>query len=204
MAPLANKVLEFPKPRDQGLDEAVQLCNAGQLSAALVCLVRLIDEGCDEAYYYAGRIYEEGGKGVEHDLSKALFYYEKAAERRGSVEAAVALGRLYYFGVGVAPNYKKALEFLKIAADDANHAVAQMILGQMYAFGHGVRQSTDIAREYFQKAADQGYVFPLSALSTLEWRSRNYWKSAKLRLKAMWLAIRISQRDPNDERLRRS
>ncbi len=204
MASLASKIVEFPRPRDQRLDEALRLCNAGQFSAALVCLVRLIDEGCDEAYYYAGRIYEEGGKGVERDLAKAFFYYEKSAQEHGSVEGCVALGRLYYFGIGVAPDYQKAFELLKLAADDANHAVAQMMLGQMYAFGHGVRQSTVAAREYFQKAGEQGYVFPLSALSALEWRSRNYWESVKLRIKAIWLAIRISWKDSSDERLRRS
>jgi TPR repeat protein len=186
----------------------MKLCNARQLPAALSRLIQLIDEGCDEAYYYAGRIYEEGGNGVEKDLAKAIFYYEKSTQEYGSVEGCLALGRLYYFGIGVPQDYQKALHFLTLIADEANngrgHGIAQMMLGQMYAFGHGVQQDFGMARAYFQKAADQGYVFPLSALSALEWRSRNYLKSLGLRIKAVWFALRITWSDPHDWRLRRS
>lgn len=203
----------FAMPKDNRshsarLDEAVELCNKGKLSVALICLVKLIDEGCDEAYYYAGRVYEEGGNGVEQDLAKAIFYYEKSVKEYGSVEGSLALGRLYYFGIGVAQDYHKAIELLTLIADETNngrgHGVAQMMLGQMYAFGHGVQQNLATAREYFQRAADQGYIYPLSALSTLEWRSGNYLKSFGFRIKAMWLATRISWSNPHDDRLRRS
>jgi TPR repeat protein len=203
-----NNIIELPKPRDLRLDEAAKLCDARQFTAALICLTQLIDEGCDEAYYYAGRIYEEGGNGVQRDLAKAIFYYEKSTQEYGSVEGCLALGRLHYFGIGVVQDYRKAFEWLSRIADKTNngrgHGVAQMMLGEMYAFGHGVQQNFAAAREYFQKAADQGYVFALSALSTLEWKSGNYLKSAKLRIKAIWAAFRVTWSDPNDYRLRRS
>lgn len=207
-ASLTSNIIEFPKPWDQRLEEAVKLCNARQFPAALSRLIQLIDEGCDEAYYYVGCIYEEGGNGVEKDLAKAIFYYEKSTQEYGSVEGCLALARLYYFGIGVPQNYQKAFDLLTLIADEANngrgHGVAHMMLGQMYAFGHGVQQDLGIARKYFQKAADQGYVFPLSALSALEWRAGNYLQSIRLRIKAIWLAIRVSRSDPHDWRLRRS
>lgn len=207
-ASLTSNIIEFPKPRDQRLEEAVKLCNARRFPAALSRLIQLIDEGCDEAYYYAGCIYEAGGNGVEKDLAKAIFYYEKSTQEYGSVEGCLALGRLYYFGIGVPKDHRKAFDLLTMIADEANngrgHGIAQMMLGQMYGEGLGVQQNIATAREYFKKAANQGYVFSFSALSTLEWRAGNYLKGLGLRIKAIWLALRITWSDPHDWRLRRS
>lgn len=201
---MTSKVVRFPENRNKSLEEAIGLYDSGQFAAALIRIVALIDEGCDEAYYFAGCIYEEGGRGVERDLDKARFYYEKSVDEFGYVEGYLALGRFYYFGIGVPQDYKKALDLFCVVADKKNNGVAQMMIGQMYAFGHGVQQDSWIAHEYYQKAADQGYVFPLSALSALEWRAGNYLRSVKLRIRAIWMAIRVSQSDPRDWRLRRS
>lgn len=201
---VTSNVVRLPESRDKSLEEAIRLYDSGQFAAALTRTISLIDEGCDEAYYLAGCIYEKGGHGVERNLDKARFYYEKSVDEFGYVEGYLALGRLYYFSIGVPQDYQKAFEFFSVVAEKKNNGIAQMMLGQMYAFGHGVQQDFGIAREYFQKAADQGYVFPLSALSALEWRAGNYPQSIRLRIKAIWLAIRVSRSDPHDWRLRRS
>lgn len=108
---VTSNVVRLPESRDKGLEEAIRLYDSGQFAAALTRTISLIDEGCDEAYYFAGCIYEEGGHGVERNLDKARFYYEKSVDEFGYVEGYLALGRLYYFSIGVPQDYRKAFEF---------------------------------------------------------------------------------------------
>ena len=98
-----RKIVEFPVNRSQRLEAAIALYYSGtDPVAALKEFLVLIDEGSFEAYYFAGCLYEEGEGDVEEDLDKALFYYQKSVEEFGYLEGCLALGRLYYHGIGVA------------------------------------------------------------------------------------------------------
>ncbi|MBV1876821.1 MAG: sel1 repeat family protein [Pseudomonadales bacterium] len=71
-----------------------------------------------EALFLLGDIYncaEKSVGGVSRSVPKAKKYWLRAV-KCGSVEAAVELGDLFYFGDGVKENYKKAEEFWLIAA----------------------------------------------------------------------------------------
>lgn len=164
--------------------------------------VALIDEGYGHAYTLAGAIYERGGNGVPQDYEKALFYYQRSIENVGAVEGYLALGRLFYFGKGVEQNYRKAYEYYSIVDADTENAVAYLMLGRLYHKGHGVKQNLDKAREYYEKAITKGYVFGLTYLGFLEQECGHYLKGWRLRLKAAYLFLRISARDPHDSRLR--
>lgn len=201
---VTNKVVEFPASRDQRLEEAIGFYYSCRFPEALDRLISLINAGCDEAYYYVGCIYEEGGNGVEKDVDKALFYYEKSVNEFGYVEGYLALGRLYYFGIGVPQDYHKALELFSIVAEKANNGIAQMMLGRMYQYGHGVEKNLVRAREYYQAAWNQNYVFALTHLALLEQECRNYLKALWLRARATYLAFKITLCNPHDRRLRRS
>lgn len=201
---VTSNVVRLPESQDKRLEEAIRLYDSGKFEAALSRTISLIDEGCDEAYYFAGCIYEEGGNGVERDLNKALFYYEKSVDEFGYVEGYLSLGRLYYFGIGVYQDYRKAFEFFSVVAEKKNNGIAQMMLGHMYQHGQGVEKNLMKAREYYQKAWSQDYVFALTHLALLEQECGNYLKAFWLRAKAAYLAFKISIQNPYDRRLRRS
>lgn len=72
-----------------------------------------------EALYVLGDIYNCADKrvgGVSRSVPKARKYWLEAI-KHGSMDAAVGLGSLYYFGDGVKENYRKAEEFWLIAAN---------------------------------------------------------------------------------------
>lgn len=71
------------------------------------------------AYYLLGRIYEEGGNGVERDLNLAIKYYILSAEE-DHFEGQMALASCYERGVGVEYDLEKALIWYQKAAEKNN------------------------------------------------------------------------------------
>ena len=63
------------------------------------------------------------GLSQPRDYSKALVWYEKAANR-GDTAAITELGRMYAQGTGVAQNYDKALQWFRRAAEGGPLAAA--------------------------------------------------------------------------------
>ncbi|WP_162983240.1 tetratricopeptide repeat protein, partial [Helicobacter mehlei] len=86
-----------------------------------------------EEYYKMAKSYDEN-----KDYSKALQYYQKAAEM-GSANAYTDLGLMYAKGEGVAKDYSKALQYYQKAAEMGS-ADAYNKLGLMYDMGEGVEQ----------------------------------------------------------------
>ncbi len=95
-----------------------------------------------------------GGEGVLKDLSKALAWYQKAADK-GNAVGQYQLGQLYASGTSVPKDAKKAVELYVKAAAQGN-AHAQGALGRQYDQGEGVVKDVVKALELFQKASDQG------------------------------------------------
>lgn len=173
------------------------------LSGALKEFISLIDEGCKDAYFFAGCIYEEGGDGVEKDLEKSRFYYQKAIEESGSVEAYLGLGKFYYYGIGVEQDYAKAFEYYSVVDEDADNAIAQLMLGRMYQHGQGIKKDLHKSRSYYNRAIAKGNVHAISNLSSLEAEEGRKLKSLWLRIKAGYLAFKIGSKNMRDVRLRR-
>lgn len=197
-----NNILSFPRKDNLRFNAALDLYGMGRHREALDQTTALINDGYGHAYTLAGIIYEEGGQGVDQDLQKALFYYQKAVDEVGAVEAWLALGRLYYFGKGVSQDYDKAFYYYSVIDEDTENAVADLMLGKMYFEGTGIKKDLIKAREYFEKAIKKGAVFGYTYLSMLEKECGHIFISIFLRVKAGLLAFFISRQDPNDSRLR--
>ena len=200
-----DKVVNFPLSVDQRLDQAIALFDKGNnLARVLKEFLSLIDEGNEEAYYFAGCIYEEGADGVEQDLGKAMFYYKKSVETLGYVEGYLALGRLYYYGIGVNQDYAKAFEYYSAVGAQKDNTIANLMLGTMYHYGFGINQNPNKAKEYYSKAAIKDNVYAIRNLGVLESEQGHLFRGFAMRLKAGILAFRIGTRNMNDKRLRRA
>ncbi len=204
MASEASKLVNFPENQDRCLTTAMdRFYYSDDLAGALKEFISLIDEGCKDAYFFAGCIYEEGGGGIEKDLEKALFYYQKAIEEAGTVEAYLGLGKFYYYGMGVKQDYAKAFRYYSIVDEDLANPIAQLMLGRMYQHGQGVNKNLKKAREYYYKAIAKGNVYAIQNLAFLEAEEGNRLKSLWLRLKAGLIAFNIGRKNMRDARLRR-
>lgn len=198
-----SKLIGFPEQQPRRLAAAMdRFYNSDDLSGALKEFVNLIDEGCKDAYFFAGCIYEEGGGSVEKDLEKARFYYQKAIEETGAVEAYLGLGRFYYYGIGVKQDYAKAIEYYSVVDEDTDNAIAQLMLGKMYQHGYGVKKDFGKARKYYNRAITKGNVYAIQNLALLEAAEGHQVKSLWLRLKAGFMAFNIGRKNIKDARLR--
>lgn len=90
------------------------------------------DNGDVEALLDLAYLYLYGDKDVAVDYSKALTYYQKAADQKSAV-ALNNLGSLYFSGIGTSVNYTKAIEYFdeaaKLGSDDAAVNLAIIYLG---------------------------------------------------------------------------
>lgn len=198
-----GKLVHFPEQQANRLAAAMdKFYNSDDLSEALEDFMSLIDEGCKDAYFFAGCIYEEGGGGVNKDLGTARFYYQKAIEEAGTVEAYLGLGKFYYFGMGVQQDYHQAFSYYSVVDEDIDNAIAQLMLGRMYRHGHGVQKDLKKARDYYGRAIAKGNVYALRELASVETEEGNWLRGAWLRVKAGLMAFGIGRKNMRDVRLR--
>jgi TPR repeat protein len=94
------------------------------------------------------------GQGIKNDYSKALYWYQKAAEQENPA-GQTGLAYLYASGKGVAQDYAKALFYYQKAADQG-FAQGQRPLGVLYELGQGVEKDPAQAAFWYRKAAEQG------------------------------------------------
>jgi TPR repeat protein len=93
------------------------------------------------------------GTGVDKDYSKAVGFFQKAAEQ-GDVGAEYGLGCAYDYGLGVDKDYSQAVKWYKKAADQGN-SYGQFGLGGCYENGKGVPRDLEKAKHFYQLSADQ-------------------------------------------------
>ena len=96
----------------------------------------------------------ENGHGVEMDISKALSWFNKAANQ-GNDFALFNLGFLYEKGIGVEKNEKKAFSLFKQSAEKG-YPQAQRKLAHCYYFGTGTAKDIDTAIYWMNKAKENG------------------------------------------------
>jgi hypothetical protein len=99
------------------------------------------------------------------DFESAIKWFLKAADK-GSTDAMLNLGGLYYLGNGVPEDLGRALYWYNQAAQGGN-AAAMYNLGNMYANGHGVPKDTLKAMDFYAKSAARGNALAKTRLASL-------------------------------------
>lgn len=195
-------VINFPKTKNSKLRRAMDAFSTENAATALEEFVRLIDEGCDEAFAFVGAIYEFGGKGVPRNFYKARFYYEQSAERFGAVEAYLGLVRIYFYGLGVERDCSKVYEYCSMLSEDTGSMYADFFIGRLYMEGCYLEQDFVEAERRFYSAWRKGYVFALTYLGFLEQKRGNTLKGWWLRVRAAVACFNIATKNSNDPRIR--
>ena len=113
------------------------------------------EQGDVEAQFELGFMYDFGS-GVEKDASKAVYWYQKAANQ-GDATAQFFLGSMYDYGNGGEKDDTMAVYWYKKAAEQGNVS-AQVVLGSKYYKGEGVIKDISKAICLYKKAAEQGHV----------------------------------------------
>ncbi|MFT4091852.1 MAG: tetratricopeptide repeat protein [Asticcacaulis sp.] len=156
--------LEVLKSPPMGADWHTRLCSIGyneyrtkDKEAAFAGYLSLAEEGYGLAQSYAAEMYEKG-TGVEKDISKALFYYHKAAEQ-GVVAAQNNYGFIYFYGKhNIEKDRSKAIPWLQKAAEQGD-SNSQTLLAEAYETGDGFAQDYAKAYELYVVAAEKGHIF---------------------------------------------
>lgn len=113
------------------------------------------EKGCADADYQLGCLYFAGTNGVAQDYNQALYWYQRAAERR-YLGALVNIGYMCCNGLGVVKDAAIGVQWYLYAAKYGS-AEAMRNLGYCYTTGEGVDGADPAAGlEWYQKAAGLG------------------------------------------------
>ncbi len=125
------------------------------------------DEAANDprAWYYLGRMFQDGLGGFVVDLSRAEKLYHQSAEK-GQVDAMLALADLYSRGGGVKPNFGVARIWHEKAAR-AGNVDAMVLLGKDFTGSNGLPPNYDQARIWFEQAASAGDSEAMRSLGDL-------------------------------------
>ncbi len=118
-----------------------------------------------QAWYYLGRMYQEGLGGFEVDPQRAERLYHQAAEK-GVPEAMLAVADIHARGSGVRPNFAIARIWHEKAARLGN-VDAMVLLGKDLTGANGLPPNYDQARIWFEQAASAGNGEAMRALGDL-------------------------------------
>lgn len=123
----------------------------------------------DKAVHYLTLASDNGHSAASLELAKLLLKNNdkdsigiadeklRFAARRGSVEAPLVLGQLYYAGASHHVDYREAFSWFKISADRGS-VTAQFRVACMYAQGRGVAKDLSRAAHSFTKCASAGHA----------------------------------------------
>ncbi|RIB03862.1 hypothetical protein C2G38_2048922 [Gigaspora rosea] len=98
----------------------------------------------------------EYGIGVDKDVHKAFFYYQKSADM-GRPDGINKVGHCYKKGIGVEKDKNKAFTYYQKSAD-MGHAKGIYNVGNCYQNRIGVEKDEHKAFTYYQKSADMGHA----------------------------------------------
>ncbi|MDE7087454.1 MAG: sel1 repeat family protein, partial [Clostridia bacterium] len=116
-------------------------------------LLKKAKKGDLAAQYRLSKYYFYGMCGLKKDSKKAVFWFEKYAERADSIkqwQIAVA----YKSGKEIPQNYKKSVYWYTKAAEQG-HVISQYDLGCFYYDGKIVAKDYEKAVYWFERAAEQ-------------------------------------------------
>lgn len=111
-------------------------------------------EGIPNAQYELGARHKRGIFGATRDFSKAIYWYEQAANQLHAT-AAHNLAVCYEAGEGTNINLQEAVKWYTIAAEHGE-LESQHNLGLCYLNGRGTAKDETLAVKWFKMAAQQG------------------------------------------------
>jgi TPR repeat protein len=145
-----------------------------------------------KAMFALGCLYERG-VGTEKDLSKALYWYRKAAHS-GSLPAMNRLGEMYKDGEGLAKDYDKAKFWLSRAARGGN-SDAMNNLGMLYSYARGFPSNYEVALYWFRRSAKRDNADAMNNLGLMYMEARgvdrDYVQARK------WMEASAAQKNPS-------
>lgn len=121
----------------------------------MTALRREASSGNPASMVTLGLRYDYGLKGASRDLSRAIFWYKKAAGQ-GYAPAEMILSQRYEVGRGVPMDDRLAVRWLRISAHHG-YPPAEDAWGDRYASGQGVPKSGKRALHWYFRAAAHGY-----------------------------------------------
>ena len=146
---------------EQPAADAPRTISAGQLFASVLMNA---ENGQPGDMLAVGSLYEQG-VGVPRNFTKALEWYQRAADA-GEKEAYLRLGRCYEIGMGAAADMSKAVaNFQKSAA--MGFAPAQHTLAGLYLQGRGLPRDENKGVALLTQAADAGEAAALFDLGVI-------------------------------------
>lgn len=142
------------------------------------------NKGDFKASFNLGRIYYEGQRGLDRDLSMAKKYFFMVAKKywksngrvdenfkpgldKYAAKAAGFIGRMYMRGEGVEQHFDRAKFWFERGISHGGDAQSQYALGLMLLHGYGVDKNIAKATELFKASADQDYAFSQVELGVL-------------------------------------
>jgi TPR repeat protein len=192
---MSNKVVELPTTPELRFNSALLALKRGRAADALTEAKALIDAGYLHAYTLAGAAWEKGGEDLQPNMKDALFYYQKAVDETGAVEAWLGLGRIYYFGKGIDPNYQKAFHCYSTVYNETRSGLAGMMLARLYSEGKVVPADRGRAIGYLQEAIAKGFALASSQLAAMEFDEGRYLSGLGHWLQGIWRAFRLPKGD---------
>jgi len=165
-ADMAEAVSWFRKAIENGanrdLPDLIYLYNSGKAlpkkrlndnqAEGLAFLRSLADRGNPVAQTILADVYKSGKLGLTPDLTQAMNWLRKAAEK--DPEAEAYLGWAYSHGEGVPKNDDEAVNWYRKSAEHGS-AMGQSNLAFMYENGRGVHKDLAEATKWVQAAASQ-------------------------------------------------
>ena len=134
-------------------EAGIAAMNRGRFAVAYRSWLPLAEAGMPEAQLNLGLLYQSG-QGVDIDVEKAFYWYEKAASA-GLAEAHLNLGMMYFEGLNVEQDYTISFQEFQ-SASMQGLSRGSFMLGKMLFEGLGVEQDMRRARELFLDAAKSG------------------------------------------------
>lgn len=114
-----------------------------------------------EALFKIGFLYEKN----QHDIKKAIHYYELASEENSS-KAQYTLGLIYLDGMHVKKNVDQGISYLKMCADNFKSKV-YFILGSLYYEGKETPLDMTKAVKYFKESSSFNDLFAKNNLGVI-------------------------------------
>jgi len=100
----------------------------------------------------------EGTKHMLKDNYKQVFYYYKQGDEAGCDNCQLALGLMYFEGVGVKQNIDEALKFLEKSAKQGN-SEAHLCLGNIYCSKGDTVKDLEKALFHYKNAPASCYMY---------------------------------------------
>jgi hypothetical protein len=163
-------------------------------------ILRLADAGNSTYYFDIAARYEAGQTPVGKVLSRAFFWYKRAADEINDPDSSFAAGRFLLYGIGTKQDAACAVQYFE-RAFSSGMIEAGIVLSYCYMNAVGTHRNLVRARECAEKPHRHGYVLGTALLGKLERMHGHIAHGIWLHLQSVWRGGKIRHANPNDRRL---